>query len=516
MQIVQPLLPCGRYFFWLCILCTTELTAQVSVAWGEPEKLTDEDNTLESYVLPDGRIYTIESRQFFNLSVRVTLYDSNGKTLNTKQIKFEKQNKMWAIAGTLHEYINLNEKWYFITDEPLPGKGIITLLAWEFKPESLMLAETPIILAQAEGSIMRQGRFHYVFNDLHTKLYVVEIPGQEKGGMEQWNIKEFDSGLKLINERTAILSYEASKFKVNSIDTDKDGNLIFSCILFKKGGVLAEAFSDDYTIVYAILSTKSNEPAMVPMDFGEIISHHNQHIFQDDGSIYVFGFYSKRNRALAIGIFECTFSLTGKIIDKHISQFPEELIASMHRFNALTTKSEVQYLKMVDVHKNSDGSREFIAEQMLVTEVISVYEGFTTSDTQYRSNDILVFKLDPRKSFSWYLQIPKKQFSTDDGARFLSFRHKFLHDGSIRIVYNDSPSNLLTVSDSPEKMNNKNFCTILATVSPEGKVTKTKLFETKDVGHRMLIKSIRFSDNKISCIAVSKKTFRRGEIETIP
>jgi hypothetical protein len=504
-------LPC------LCVLLfvsTSGLKAQIPVTWSEPEELGDEESALEMYFLPDGRLYTIEARQFFNLSVRVSLYDANRKFVGRKQLKFAKQDKMWAVAGALHQYIKLRDKFYFITDEPMPGKGSITLLAWEFKPETLTLAEEPIVLATSKGKGMfRAGRFMYVFNESHSSLYVIEMPGQEKKEMEQWTIKEFDEELKLVNERTVTLPYEASKFHVTKADFDGKGNLVLACMLFEKGGPLSAIFSADYTYLYAVVPANSSEVKIVSLDLGGKVAHQVRHVLENDQqTVYVYGFYSARSQNSAEGIFECNFSIKGEIVNKKIHPFPEDVLRNLHRIDKLGSKSEVQHLSMKSVIKNADGSRQFIAEQLLVTNVVYTYDyNFMSSDLHYTSNDILLFKIHPDESLNWFSWISKKQHSIDQGSRFLSFRHRYLPDGSIHIVYNDSPLNLSAkAEDAAVKMNNRNFCTVLAHVSPLGAVTKTKLFDTDEIGHRLLINAVDFNEDEIFLLAVSKKTFRKG------
>ncbi|MEX2232514.1 MAG: hypothetical protein WD824_10155 [Cyclobacteriaceae bacterium] len=95
-------------------------------------------------------------------------------------------------------------------------------------------------------------------------------------------------------------------------------------------------------------------------------------------------------------------------------------------------------------------------------------------------------------------------------------RYQVLEEGIVRIVYNDSPANLSNVTGDPEKMNNKKFCTVMATVSTDGNVIKTRLFDTDAIGHRMLISSVEFIGDAIMFTAVSKKTFRQGVAELKP
>jgi hypothetical protein len=151
---------------------------------------------------------------------------------------------------------------------------------------------------------------------------------------------------------------------------------------------------------------------------------------------------------------------------------------------------------------------------MLLTKVMTTYNtGFTTTQDQFTSGDILFVNLYPDQTRNWFSLIPKKQVSLNDGGRFLSFRHQFLPSGGVRLVYNDSPSNLSSNTGDPVKMNNKQFCTVLANVSPQGLVSKTRLFDSDEIGHRVLVDGIRFAGDQIFFMAVSKKTFIQGTLD---
>jgi hypothetical protein len=125
----------------------------------------------------------------------------------------------------------------------------------------------------------------------------------------------------------------------------------------------------------------------------------------------------------------------------------------------------------------------------------------------YRYTNIPIFNIKEDASVAWSGVVTKKQVSSNDGARYLSFAHQRAGD-NIYLILNGNKK------DISQRMANKdNAMVYIVKINGAGEISTNPLFSTKEIDTTLLPKTTKkFDDRNLLFMSNDGLKYRFGKI----
>ena len=162
--------------------------------------------------------------------------------------------------------------------------------------------------------------------------------------------------------------------------------------------------------------------------------------------LYVTGIYSDKGSPLVSGLFNHVVNYKDNLISENFKAFPSDFIDQNWTFKEgsrldkrignRSNGSTYYNYEISESELTQDGSRVGSMEQYYTLTMSSK----DVTNYYYFYQDIIVYKTNSQGEFLWCKKISKKQASSNDKGRHLSYV-RFIDGGQIRFIYNGITSN---------------------------------------------------------------------------
>jgi hypothetical protein len=307
------------------------------------------------------------------------------------------------------------------------------------------------------------GYYNLSLSREETKLLVkYELPFKRKD-REKFGLTIIDKDLSIVWDKQVTLPYPETKFSLEQIKVDDDGNVYtigrlsgqtldekdlrkprakrggdfeYRIITFKDDGDI----EDDYAVVLK----------------GQFITD-LQLVVNDDKDIICTGFYSERGVSTVKGSYFLKLNGdNGRVIAENQIEFSDEFkkdglsqkqTKKYDKKKAKGKEFELREYKIDEIILKDDGSALMAAEQWYVREVTRTSTGAngamtTTTTFHYHFNSIVVINFDQDGNEIWTEKIKKNQHTINDGGFYSSFVLT-VKDDQMFFVFNDNPRNII-------------------------------------------------------------------------
>ncbi len=290
------------------------------------------------------------------------------------------------------------------------------------------------------------------FKELWQSKYVINMPDNNYAITRQYIIGEY--------------AYILLKVQANSADKDK-GAKAFSFQLIKSGKDIKEPKNLEISVT------------------GKLVTD----IYIDEkenDEIAVFGFYSDKGSAKAGGAYVYTINKDFVLSKKSSKDFTPAVIQSILGDDA-EDKPELGNIHIRTAYKNNNGSYTLVTENF---SIVTSSGSNGSMNFSYRYTNIPVFNIKEDASVAWSTVVKKRQVSSNDGARYLSFAHQKAGD-DIYLIMNGNKKEL-----SQRMGNTDNAMVYIVKVNSTGELSTNPLFSTKEIDTTLLPKTTKIFDDK--------------------
>jgi hypothetical protein len=307
------------------------------------------------------------------------------------------------------------------------------------------------------------------FKEQWQSKYLLNMPDNNYAITRQYIIGEY--------------SYVLLKVQANAADKDK-GAKAFSFQLIKSGKDIKESMKLEIGVT------------------GKLVTD----IYIDEkenNEINVFGFYSDKGAAKAGGVYVYTINKEFVLSKKSFKDFTPAVIESILGDDA-DDKPELGNIHIRAAYKNNNDSYTLLTENFSI--VTSSNSG-GSMNFSYRYTNIPIFNIKEDASVAWSGVVTKKQVSSNDGARYLSFAHQRAGD-NIYLILNGNKK------DISQRMANKdNAMVYIVKINGAGEISTNPLFSTKEIDTTLLPKTTKkFDDRNLLFMSNDGLKYRFGKI----
>jgi len=215
-----------------------------------------------------------------------------------------------------------------------------------------------------------------------------------------------------------------------------------------------------------------------------------------DGDIICVGFYGDRNLSDIQGSFHLKIDKeTRKTVSREFSAFDVEFLGQnlnrrkqkrIARRDEAGKDNELTGYVLHEIIQRKDGGLYLVAENAYVREIgnnqgVGINNNLGVRSFEYIYNDIVVISMSAKGVVEWREKIAKRQESTNDEGRYLSYAVQLVND-ELYFVFNDDPRNL--DYDGEGKINRyarqNNDVINLVHVTSSGKQSRHLLYSLQD------------------------------------
>lgn len=300
------------------------------------------------------------------------------------------------------------------------------------------------------------------------------------------------------------MQYTEKKVRIATAIADKAGNLYILARIFASSDDKKEGAKNfRYELLKASAGAKTFKALKIEVA-GKMVPD-LQMQWEADGKLIISGFYSEKSAKSAGGAFLYRVDPASfAYVHQKVTAFTSAHAAAIVGEADDDDEPEISNLHLRNIYKNTDGSYTLIGEMYTILTSYS-NGGWSFS---YRYTNIVAIRMTDDGVFRWITAVVKKQKSTNDGARFLSYTSQQVGD-NIYLIFNGNKKDVTKAMLNPEQAN-----AYAATLDANGKMTLKTLFNANEEDTKMLPKASFLLDNgKIVTYNIDGKQFRFGFIK---
>ncbi len=327
-----------------------------------------------------------------------------------------------------------------------------------------------------------RGEFDFKISDDGTRILMYQETPYAKHDDEEINFKIFDSNLMLRWENSFKTPYKGRNFGVLAYKLANDGNIyLLVKISPDKSDVRRGQLPFYYTMF--VINTQNDRISEVDIDLKDKFVQEVTFDLNSNNDIVLVGFYSNDMPNNIHGTFLAVVdSRTGSYKQTSIQAFGIEILGQYLNEKRIRRGQGIQGFNLNHFLLHQDGTATLVAEHSEIVRVCTTdpRTGITRCDYYFYYNDIIVIRINELGKFEWYRRIPKRQVTVNDRGYYSGYSLSF-HKGKIKIIFNDDPRNLANGYKGDLKiMNNpKRSIPVLGSISPDGSIEFTQLYERK-------------------------------------
>lgn len=355
--------------------------------------------------------------------------------------------------------------------------------------EPVLVATLPLLNRNVDGD------FSYKFSRDSSHFCIFSRAGANRRDPRHLGFHVFDDGFNLLWNESVTLPYLEQQFEVADFVVDREGNTYILGRLFPSDRRMALRSRQRFE--YRVIAFREN--GQESEEYG--INVKNRYLsdihleIAPDGNLICAGFYSERSNLSAKGTFYLTINaatkevLTSSFYDFSVDFLTLNLTDGQERRKrrkvAKGKNVELYRYDIRDLVPRGDGGVVLTAEQFYVQTVSTTDPRTSVPVTRvlYHYNTILVVSISPEGQIEWATKIPKFQKATQDQASFASYA-LMITDARLYFIYNDHRKNIDEQRVNRLRnfsLDDRNGIVALASVDPEGKVERMKLWPHEEI-----------------------------------
>ena len=467
----------------------------VSIYWGKLNTLESHTtvhllgkrgNNLLGYVRSHKTVSIVEySYDDLHLSGEATIIgkESSGNNVIPKDYTFD-------------QMLFLKDKVYVCVTQFDKSTKSNDLYMEEFGADGSLVGGLKKVISISAKNKVNKGDFDFVVSKDSTKFLLVDVPPFEKYSGEKFGFQIFDENLNQIDNAEISLPNNFKYFIVplDQISLSNDGIVYMLAKNIKQKEDKSKGDADYYFQLLAINPHGQGDVTTYDLKLPQKAITDIAYNVEDSNYIICSGFYGNvKNTQYSSGQIDGIFYFrinkkTKGIESTGLKALDHDFIADItSQKSANKGKGLSNNFTLVHFVKRSDGGALLVSEYRdtyTVTEWVTTPNGGSHMETHtiYARSNIIVININTDGSIKWYVNIPKKQTSEDDGGIYSSF-FMGTHGSKMYFVYNENPLNLGPNADEKniKVMSNPYKATaILVELSESGTFDKTPLFKNKD------------------------------------
>lgn len=420
-----------RYFLLLTLLLSYlngTITAQDYLQLSAPQ---ERDKTARTYSLVhfDSSRYAVLrfDRQFKYAETEV--YDPQLKLLN----KFVTTDKRRRYGGM----INIHGKMYMLFSRYKENDiekryEDVSLYAMPVSSDSFKVQNDSIPLIEPFDMESNLYRGNFVLSPDRSKLLVYDY--EEEGDIDEIrgltniiNVRVFDTNFKLLWKRKVKLAPNPSGKRlitIKKLRVSNEGEVAILSDFFRdKRSYSLKTVTADPTLFF--IGQDPKHFMRFKPDLGDRFYNQIDFMFDQDGNIYWFGFYSKRKYYQQAGSFFIKINASRtKVLEKKIQPFKEDLLKALWDRKRLTKRhQEIRNFKLVQFRLAQNGDLVISAE----------HQPYGVSN--FKSHDLLLMRLTSSGDIRWTKHVFKYNSFPDKYKALLS-HYMYLKGDKIYLLFN--------------------------------------------------------------------------------
>lgn len=517
-----------RYF--LIFLSFTSLYAQIfaqaPVVTVSPELKISKNQSFQRHLFTDASGHYLyfddeNSRTGLNMSGNITRvmlekYDPEFKLVFSKTYESDKK----GVASLGIRYFNGQFLWLFSETNKREDYIRYNLQPIDFKGKKSKLVEVAKLKYESRDD--RPTVFWNTSKDSTKLLFQAVTDDNRIDEYFKVFISVLNKDLSVNWSRKVIFPYSEEQAEVLGTIMKNDGSVYLLAKIFEGKRAKESKKNEDRKSVAAydiklFHFTKTNEkPTEYNVQLGDSFIRGAALATDQNDNLKCAGFYATAKNGSIQGVYYLDISAEGEILSTNKKAFT---IAELKQFGERNTDKDrggdfglESSFTFSDFLVRADGSAVVVAEENYYTVSTNYYSRTYTTTTRYYSNDIIIFSINAKGEIERTSSIPKYQIGINTKF-FLS--HVSLADGNnIAFFYNEDEDNMAKPVNNPKPklVNDFNECVAVMTIlSPDGKLTRTSLFEAQEVKALFVPNlSTPFDTNKLFFVSIKPKLFGKN------
>lgn len=496
----------------LCFLISSHLliaqkTSDVTIEWGEKQKIKASDYLGENICYLDGKYFMLKNKKqnFFKKAVPKLSRYSNELNLElntTPNLKEGKKDKI------LEKVIYMDNEMYLFSSFKNQKLKKNFLFFQSIDKETLELDDDLQKVAEIDyssNSRYNAGNFGFEMSRDSTKLMVYYNLPYNKNENEKFGFHVFDKHMNEIWKKDITLPYTDNLFVVKNYELDNNGNAHILGKVYNDYAVEKIGGNPNYN--FEILSYLNNGSTLKKYHIKTKDKYLSdmQIVVNKQQDIICTGFYSDRIdtklKKVLLNSFYKEPTIVGSFFIKVDGESTEIINENYEKFSVgFMTKhmkgrkkksftkqflkgknKELSKYNLHDLIIRTDGGIVMIAEQYSESSVTTA--GTSRKDRRYVFGNIIVINISPDGVIEWSEKIAKKQSTLNDFGYTSSYYVAVTGD-KLRFIYNDNIKNL-NYKEGGKKLSNysptlKGIAAMMVTIDSDGKQSKEILYKVED------------------------------------
>ncbi len=488
--------------------CFAQPPAGIKVTMGAEYKLPGKHDEAGFIQLPSGDYLQLSQRNDESLSIQKL--DVTGKVLTSEINPLQGDPKNCETQAV----INLGQRvwWFYSVKDKRDAPG--SLLAQEIDAASCKLTGSKITLATDIRPDQQDDYYRYPQLSITRDWQFTKSPDNSKllvwckgDSIRRTHINAsatffvFDDHLEKIWQVEAKLPYAEAKYRPRPYALANDGTVYTTAAIFNEDKNFLQAMPSRFEV---LKWTKGQPVAQVPVSLPGRLAADAIVVAMADGSVYVGGCYARARTQAVEGLFLYLFDPVANALkplsDSSLYSYRHLKIADNDRgVSKLPPAPTLTIMRMRGIRKADDGSVYLLAQEQY-DEIFSSGRTINPSgpgmhsedfnhpraagveeSTVHHFDDIAVACVKPDGRLKWMAAIPQKHAGRGV-ANSLTFG-SYLYNNNCYLVYLSNRRNLKRdeSDDLKQHMDGADDAYLtVATISPEGVVTKQTLMEEND------------------------------------
>lgn len=479
------------YFLLIALIIGLNVTAQknLTIKWG-PELKTPSKTWIS-------RVLGHDDKNFYTLRTPVKGIDKSfwlEKYSNDKQtLLFSKEIELPKVGRATVNYVDLfmfNDNFLLITSHFDKKLDIKYAFAQVLSKDGVLSSKFKEI-DQVEGKKQKTTTFDIATSRNGTKLLVYKKEEVAKDENEKFAYTAYDESLEQLWTKSIELDHSAGYVEIGNYKIDDEGNVYAMTKQYpdkyrgeKKAGRKMQNYK--YAVILYNPDADGTKQFQIDLGMNKFVSDIGYSLTADN-KLAVVGLYSKENSSSMAGTFFISLDANNlSMSGKNMKEFDREFLLNFMSERKVDKDEELSFFTFKEVLLREDGGFFIVAEQdyMYVT-TSTDSQGNTSYTYHYVCNELIVLNIDSDGNILWTEVILKKQHTTNDLGKYLSYAMAWT-DQQMHFIFNDNPKNVEQFEKDPEKlkvMNNpKKSIATMVTMSADGKQNRAALFQSKDFG----------------------------------
>lgn len=410
-------------------------------------------------------------------------FDENLKSIKSHDISEQFEDDKYVIDRIL----KVGKSYVLFTTKDFPDQKKESLFSQTFDWETGKLSKPKNIYTQSYES--RRGHINYSINTSHDKKRILLTihPPVKKDEQEVISFYVFNEQVEeLWTEENITFKEKEKDYRIIGTELANDGRIFLLGSKANPGDRKAgiKRSPEEYEIV----TIQDEQKEINKIEVGDKIIDEMSLTMSEDGSLFIAGYYRKKEGIGIDGIFLFNVNTkTGEVTDQAWDEFSQEFITadwSEKRIAKAAKKEEkgidlgLSNLEFRSIIKHEDGSLSIVGEIFWITTTTTTNaNGVTTTTTTYHYGDLIISRMSKTGEFSNHARFEKHH--TYQGAYTY-----FNLNNQVAILMKDARTTLYdydkeTVTKAEKKTMAGNAL-VLAEVSAEGELTVSGILDYMD------------------------------------